>query len=164
MRDAVDLTLFTHVVRRPDDEIELGQAALLIAATEYPGLDISSYGDQLAELGAQGRAKLGDSFGTARVERLLAWFGGELGFRGNSADYYDPRNSFLNEVIDRRTGIPISLAIVMLEICRRANVEANGVSFPGHFLVRADVGGGIVLIDPFDVTVLNHSDLRAIHE
>jgi len=90
---------------------------------------------------------------------------GELGFKGNIADYYDARNSFLNDVIDRRTGIPITLAIVLMAVCRRARVQVHGVSFPGHFLVRAVRGDGEpVFVDPFDGKVLEFGQLRGLYE
>jgi len=72
-----------------------------------------------------------------------------MGFRGNTENYYDPRNSYLNEVIDRRTGIPISLAVLYLELGRRIGLPLEGVSFPGHFLVRLRLRGGVLVLDPF---------------
>ncbi len=85
------------------------------------------------------------------------------GFHGNGDDYYDPRNSFLHEVIERRTGIPITLALVLTEVCRRAGVEARGVSFPGHFLVRAETSRGTILVDPFAGSLLSRAELRALY-
>ena len=73
----------------------------------------------------------------------------ELGFRGNDKEYYDPRNSYLNEVIDRRTGIPITLSILYMELGRRVGLPLEGVSFPGHFLVRLRLSGGVLILDPF---------------
>src|SRR5439155_2918316 len=131
------------------------RAALLIAEPEYPGLELEQYLAALDRLGVEARARL-ERPGAASepplraVTRLLH---DELGFRGNADDYYDPRNSFLNEVLDRRTGIPITLAIVMLEVAARAGVQAHGVSFPGHFIVRspgASPSSGPKFFDPFD--------------
>ena len=88
----------------------------------------------------------------------------EVGFHGNTQDYYDPRNSFLNEVLDRRTGIPISLALVLTEVCRRVGIDARGVSFPGHFLVRVAADGDVMFIDPFDGRLLDERELGEMHE
>jgi regulator of sirC expression with transglutaminase-like and TPR domain len=88
----------------------------------------------------------------------------ELGFRGNEADYYDPRNSFLNVVLSRRIGIPITLAIVVVEVARRAGLEAHGVGFPAHFLVRVEGLRAPLMIDPFHGRLLTPDELRALHE
>ncbi len=164
-----ELTLFAHVAARPDAEIDLAQAALLIAEDEYPGLDVAAYIERLDEMGAAARQLLleldkpGDRRTTARLERVLAFVYRELGFSGNASDYYDPRNSWLNDVLDRKTGIPITLAVVVLEILARAGVEAAGVSFPGHFLVRSPGPRGPVFVDPFDGRILSREDLRELH-
>jgi regulator of sirC expression with transglutaminase-like and TPR domain len=164
-----ELTLFAHVAARPEAEIDLAQAALLIAEDEYPGLDVASYVDRLDTMGAAARAQLldvdkpGDRRTTERLERVLAFVYRELGFSGNATDYYDPRNSWLNDVLDRKTGIPITLAVVLLEIFARAGVEAAGVSFPGHFLVRSPGPSGPLFVDPFDGRILSRDDLRELH-
>src|SRR5262245_21062648 len=103
-----DLALFAHVVARPEAEVDLAQAALLIAEPEYPGLDVAGYLDRLDGLADEARRHLP----IATVPGLARVLHDELGFSGNAEDYYDPRNSYLNEVIDRRTGIPITLAVV----------------------------------------------------
>jgi regulator of sirC expression with transglutaminase-like and TPR domain len=164
-----ELTLFAHVAARPDDEIDLAQAALLIAEDEYPGLDVAAYIEQLDTIGAAAREQLleldkpGDRRSTARLERVLAFVYRELGFAGNATDYYDPRNSWLNDVLDRKIGIPITLAVVLLEILERAGVEAAGVSFPGHFLVRSPGPTGPLFVDPFDGRILSRDGLRELH-
>ena len=153
MTARVNLTLFAHVCARPEAELDLAEAALLIAEVEHPGLDIPRYLAQLAELGRLAAIDVAQSMSDeARIERAVRFVYGHAGFRGNDEDYYDPRNSFLSDVLDRRTGIPISLAVVLLEICRRAGVDARGVSFPGHFLVRCDTPHGTVFVDPFSGT------------
>jgi regulator of sirC expression with transglutaminase-like and TPR domain len=168
MTARVDLALFAHIVSKPEEEIDLAQAALLIAEPEYPGLDIPRYVRRLDELGAQarrravaaGRRSAPSPPGMVEIQPVLELLYGEHGFHGNSEDYYDPRNSYLNEALDRRTGIPITLAVVLIEVASRAGVEAQGVSFPAHFLVRARGSEGPLYVDPFEGRVLTRSDLR----
>jgi regulator of sirC expression with transglutaminase-like and TPR domain len=159
-----ELTLFAHVATRPEAELDLADAALLIAEAEYPGLDIPLYRDRLRALGEEARRRLaGAAPPSSAVDVSRALVYRELGFRGNADDYYDPRNSFLNDVLDRRVGIPITLALVLVETLRGAGASAHGVSFPGHFLVRADAPRGPVWIDPFEGKLLDPGDLRALH-
>jgi len=159
-----DLSLFAHVVGRPDAHVDLAQAALMIAECEYPGLDIPSYISALDRFAARARRALAAAPDDPPMATVLRVLYGDLGFRGNSDDYYDPRNSFLNEVLDRRTGIPITLGIVLIEVCRRVGVEARGVSYPGHFLVRSPTPGGAVFIDPFEGVPLDESDLQMLYQ
>jgi regulator of sirC expression with transglutaminase-like and TPR domain len=144
--------LFQHVASRSDDEIDLAAAALLIAEVEYPGLDVAHYLGLLDGMADVVRARGGAPSGgaDALLRALNHHLYEELGFRGNEEDYYDPKNSFLNEVIDRRIGIPITLSVIYLEVGRRVGLELDGVSFPGHFLVqhRTDQGAKAVL-DPY---------------
>src|SRR3954465_11070555 len=84
-----------------------------------------------------------------RVAVLNEFLYGEFGFRGNTDDYYDPRNSYLNDVLDRRTGIPITLAVLYMALGRRVGLPLEGVSFPGHFLVRLGLRAGVPVLDPF---------------
>ncbi len=131
--------LFAHAVSRPDEDLDLAAAALLIAEREYEGLDVSVWLGRLDELAAAARRR-GRDVGAVRTTLFE-----ELGFHGNQDDYYDPRNSFLNDVLERRTGIPITLAVVFLETAWRMGIDAVGIAYPGHFLVRV---GGLIL-DPF---------------
>lgn len=170
MTARLNLTLFAHLCARPEAELDLAEAALLIAETEHPGLDVGRYIALLDDLGRAARAAVARARPTgetpaeeARIERMLRFVYEDSGFHGNDDAYYDPRNSYLDDVIDRRTGIPISLAVVFTEICRRAGITANGVSFPGHFLVRIDTPRGAVLIDPFAGRPLSHEELRALY-
>jgi regulator of sirC expression with transglutaminase-like and TPR domain len=164
MSERLSLTLFAHVCSRPEAELDLAEAALLIAETGSPGLDVARYVRALDELGEGARAKASRaSSDEARLERAIRYVYDDAGFHGNEDDYYDPRNSFLNEVIDRRTGIPITLAVVLVEVCRRAGVDARGVSFPGHFLVRSDTPRGTIVVDPFSGRPLSRDDLRALY-
>lgn len=134
---------FRELVQGPEELLasRLDEAALLIAAHARPGLDINAYRYRLDDLAR----RCGDG-AVADVTHQL--FEAE-GFRGNERDYYDPRNSYLDQVLDRRLGIPISLAVVLLEVGRRRGIPLAGVSMPGHFLVRV-LGDPPVLIDPFD--------------
>ncbi len=163
MIDRAALALFAHIARRPEAEIDLARAALLIAEPEYAGLDIAQYIDALDRLGLAARARL-DAPGEREppLRRITRFLHDEVGFSGNAEDYYDPRNSFLNEVLDRRVGIPITLAVVTLEVAARAGVAASGVSFPGHFLLRAPGENGPQFVDPFDGRLLDHEGLRRL--
>ncbi len=141
--------LFAQLVSRPDEEIDLAGAALLIAREEYPDLQIERYVERLDALAGE----LGRRVSESGIERVASGLSQllftEEGFRGNSNDYYDPKNSFLNEVLDRRTGIPISLSAVYIEVARRAGFPAYGVGLPGHFLVRLEDPENGLLVDPF---------------
>jgi regulator of sirC expression with transglutaminase-like and TPR domain len=159
-----EITLFSHLVARPESELDLTRAVLLIAEPEYPGLDVARYVEELDRLGAAAAQRIAASPARPPLANVIRYLYEELGFRGNLEDYYDPRNSFLNEVIDRRTGIPISLALVLTEICQRVGIEARGVSFPGHFLVRVDVDGDAMFIDPFDGRLLDRRQIADLHQ
>ena len=147
---------------RPDDDIDLAEAALLVAAEEYPELDLPGYLAQLDALAETLRRRLAPDLPVPQqIEALNRYLFEELGFRPNPADYYDPRNSFLNDVLDRRLGIPLTLSIVYIEVGRRLGLPLSGVSFPGHFLVRCAVSGGMVIIDPYSSGIsLSIEDLR----
>lgn len=134
-------------------EIPLAQAALAVAEEEYPGLDTGAYLAQLDRLGQRVGRHLGPSSPPRAVlDAMKAVIFREEGFRGNEADYYDPRNSFLNEVLDRRLGIPITLSILYVEVARRVGLGLLGVGFPGHFLVKSPAVGPTpdLFIDPFN--------------
>jgi len=137
----------------------LAPAALVIARLEFPRLDPAPYLRRLDLLGEgalhaveQSAATSGDTSTAARVNALNEFLFGEMHFSGSN-DYDDPRNSCLNEVLDRRTGIPITLAVVYMEVASRAGIQIDGVNFPGHFLVRCpemnDAMGSDLIIDPF---------------
>ena len=145
---------FAQEVAAPDDDIDLGRAALLIAATEYPQLDVENELAHLDSLAAAASSRFGGDRDPLYVANVLSEFlFDEIGFRGNHEDYYDPRNSFLNEVLSRRLGIPISLSLLYVEVGKRLGVPLVGVGMPGHFLVRhRDVDD--LFIDPFHGGVL----------
>jgi len=133
-----------------EEPIDLARAALAIAREEYPDLDEGKYLrvlDALAD-GVQSGLPAGASV-ERRVGRMNTHLFHELRFSGNQADYYDPRNSFLNDVLDRRTGIPITLSILYMEVGRRCGLQVDGVGFPGHFLCKVRLGGGELVVDPF---------------
>ena len=145
---------FAQEVAAPDDEIDLGRAALLIAATEYPMLDVDDELAHLDSLAAAASNRLGDDRDPLHAANALSEFlFDEIGFRGNDEDYYDPRNSFLNEVLDRRLGIPISLSLLYMEVGKRLEVPLVGIGMPGHFLVRHREVDDL-FIDPFHGGVL----------
>jgi regulator of sirC expression with transglutaminase-like and TPR domain len=124
---------------------------LLIAEDTHPGLDIPRYLRRLDEIAAPLQGQADDRHPLeARVEQLNGHLFGELGFRGNREDYYDPRNSYLNEVLDRRLGIPITLSVVYIEVARRLGLTVVGIGLPGHFLVEARRDTSSVLLDPFN--------------
>ena len=160
--EAADLSLFAHVVSRATGR-DLAQAALMVAEAEYPGLDIARYIEMLDSLATRVRQAIACAPSAPHLATVLHVLYEDLGFRGNASDYYDPKNSFLNDVLESRCGIPITLAIVLVEICQRVGVDAQGVSFPGHFLVRSAVAGGAMIIDPFDGRPLDAEDLRHLY-
>jgi len=164
MSSRLDLTLFAHVCSSLEQHF--ADAALLIGQIEHSSLDVARYLARLDDLGAQVRqaafAPTGDPAAEdARLERAVRYLYDSAGFRGNAEDYYDPRNSFLGEVLDRKLGIPISLAVVVLEACDRAGIPAYGVAFPGHFLVRS--GSGAAIIDPFAGRRLGADELKSLY-
>ena len=132
--------------------------ALLIARLEYPTLDVRPYLNQLDTLGREASLRVAAAPESLRVHSLNKYLFEELRFTGNREHYDDPRNSFLNEVLERRTGIPISLALVYLEVARRAGVRAEGVNFPGHFLVRCED----LIIDAFHGAILSEDACRVL--
>jgi regulator of sirC expression with transglutaminase-like and TPR domain len=133
-----------------DGDLDAALGAALLARDVYPALDpkrlLARFDDLAAPLGTLG---LDRADAHVAAETLSHHLYETLGFSGNEADYYDPRNSLLPDVLDRRLGIPISLALVYCEIAKRVGVEAHGVGFPGHFLVRVKGGASEALVDPF---------------
>ncbi len=133
----------------PDEAIDVAEAALLIAQEEYPRLDVAAYLARLDALAQGASAVMEDRMAPAEhVARLNRFLFADCGFSGNHDSYYDPRNSFLNEVIDRRMGIPITLSIVYCAVAQRLGLPVHGVAFPGHFLAKY-VASPEILIDPF---------------
>ena len=134
------------------DDVPLADAALAVAAEEYPALDPVKYIARLNALATRVRIHAPEPAraGTLLLAIRTVLFEEER-YRGNDEDYYDPRNSFLNEVLDRRLGIPITLSILYMEVARRAGLQLQGVAFPGHFLLKyAPPGGPEVFIDAYN--------------
>jgi regulator of sirC expression with transglutaminase-like and TPR domain len=154
---------FAELLARDEAEIDLARACLLIAEDAYPGLDVEGYLGEIERLAMRLRGRFPAGAGNEeRVASLNGFLFDELGFSGNTRDYYDPRNSYLNQVLERRTGIPITLSILYLEIGRRIGLAFEGVSFPGHFLVRLRLRGAMLVLDPFSGgDALAESELRA---
>lgn len=160
------MSRFARVVQRADTDLDLDVAALLLGELDEQPIDLAHYRgviDGIAAAAARVRDQLVDrSFAGARAITQVLFL--ELGFRGNTDDYYDPRNSFLHEVIDRRVGIPITLCVLYMEVARRIDERVTGVGFPGHFLVRAHDGDQAVVLDPFNAgAVLSRSDLDELN-
>ncbi len=130
-----------------EEHLDLGKAALLIAKEEYPDLDVPCYVDRLDALADRFQRRASSDCGVLALNTYLF---GEAGFAGNTESYYDPRNSFLNEVLDRRLGIPITLATLYMEIARRVGVRVEGIGLPGHFLLRYAGPEGTFYIDAFN--------------
>ncbi|MEO6519309.1 MAG: SirB1 family protein [Pseudoxanthomonas sp.] len=151
MGERLTLPDWSSLAAQADNTVPLLETALLIARDEYPDLDADLY-DTLAQSHAEHLRP--------EIEAIEAWplkmaainrhLFDELGYTGNHDEYYDPRNSYLNEVFERRLGNPITLAMVQMEVARRLGVPLDGVSFPGHFLVRLPVDDGILVMDPFN--------------
>ena len=142
-------------------EPDVFDGAMRIAQVEYPDLEPVAYRARLDEFARRAAEKLGGK-GRRAVGRLNTFFFDELGFHGNADDYYDPRNSYLNDVIDRRAGIPITLSTVYCEIARRVGIPAFGVGFPGHFLVKCLVGRSELILDCFNGRLLSHDDCQEL--
>lgn len=150
---------FQRCVTRPEPEIDLAEAALLIGLEDAPELAVEPYLARLGALAARVLAVSGPRPpDLAALNRVLF---DEEGFVGDRESYYDPENSFLHCVLDRRKGIPITLALVFLEVGRRAGLALLGVGFPGHFLVKQVAGGEETVIDPFSAgKVLSRADCQ----
>jgi len=139
---------FAEIVSR--DQFDLAEASFMLAQDIYPGIDIASYLGQLDDIAVAIKKRIaGDAFAEQKVIALNYYLFNEMRFSGNVEDYYDPRNSYLNEVLERRIGIPISLSILYLEVGKRLGLNLKGISFPGHFLVKLAVKRGQLVLDPF---------------
>ena len=141
---------FREIVARADENINLAEAALLIAADEYPDLNVSRYLAQLEDMAAALKERLPpDATAAQTIVALNHFLFEEKGFRGNPADYYDPRNSFVSDVLQRKRGNPVALAVVYMEVGRRVGLPLDGIVFPGHFLVKCRLEEGMAILDPY---------------
>ncbi len=162
--DSSQLDYLIRLARRPDEDFNLLEAALVVAKIEYPTLDVGRYMARLDAWAESINSHLPeDCTSEERLRALNHFMFVEQGFCGNTRDYYDPRNSYLNEVLDRRLGIPITLSVIYIELGRRIGLNLEGVSFPGHFLVKLTVDGGAVVLDPYNAGAsLDEEDLTRL--
>jgi regulator of sirC expression with transglutaminase-like and TPR domain len=144
--------------------LDLVETTLLIAAETYPDLDVNREANRVRLISAEGARRVYDrSNPFARLDGLRVYLFEELGFRGNVDDYNDPRNCYLNEVLDRRLGIPLTLSILFLELATAAGFEARGVGLPGHFVCRVEYGGRSILVDAYSGgQVISEEDCRRL--
>ena len=144
---------FDGIVRAPDEEIDLARAALLIAATEYPELSVERELFRLDAIAEGVAPRMDDDTPLYQLNTLSEYLFDELKFAGNHTNYHDPRNSFLNDVMERKRGIPISLSLLYIEVGKRAGVPVLGIGMPGHFIVRHR-DEPEVFVDPFHGGIL----------
>jgi regulator of sirC expression with transglutaminase-like and TPR domain len=154
---------FPEFARRPDEALDLVEGALLIAREAYPDLDLPRYKAKLDRLSEEARRNLPPRAGpAAAVDGLNEFLFGRAGFRGNNENYYDPRNSYINDVLDRRLGIPITLSILYCAVARRVGLPAAGVGFPGRYLVKCRAGRREMIVDCFDGRLLDRKDCQKL--
>ncbi|MFT4190071.1 MAG: tetratricopeptide repeat protein [Comamonas sp.] len=153
------LEYFSTLVQA-DDALPLLEAAIAIAQDEYPELDIQQVLGDVDQLLARLKRRLApDASPVQRLRLLNQFFFRELGFGGNVNHYYDPDNSYINVVLRTRRGIPVTLALIWLELAQGLGLPASGVSFPGHFMVKVSLAKGQVVIDPFTGQSLSREEL-----
>jgi len=151
MRASLALPDWNSLAGLDDDHLPLLATALLIARDEYPQLDADLYDTLLQCHAAHLQQEIDQTdHWPLKMQAINRHLFEDLGYAGNHDEYYDPRNSYLNEVFERRLGNPITLAMVQIEVARRLGVPLDGVSFPGHFLVRLPVDDGVLVMDPFN--------------
>lgn len=154
------LDYFSALVQQ-DDAIPLFEAALSIAQDADPDLDLTEIQVAVDTFGAKLRQRLpSDASAVQKIRMLNHFFYNELGFAGNINDYYDPNNSYLHRVIATRRGIPISLAVIYMELANQIDLNVRGVSFPGHFLMKLSVPAGEIILDPFNGASLSREELE----
>ncbi|MGE3908402.1 MAG: SirB1 family protein [Chloroflexota bacterium] len=154
---------FAALMARDDDDIQVDRAALLFAAAEYPTLDVDANLATLDGFAGELEPRLTGLSDPARIVAEVSEFvHGDLGFSGNAEAYYDPRNSYLNDVLERRRGIPITLSAIYLALGQRLGLPFEGVGMPGHFLVRLRHLVTPIILDPFDGgEILDHAACEA---
>ncbi|MBE9043650.1 transglutaminase family protein [Pleurocapsales cyanobacterium LEGE 10410] len=142
---------FYQEINRPDKEIDLATASLYFSQAEYPDLDVREYLNILDAIASEIEPQLPAELYPLKVIKTINYhLFDRLGFQGNQEDYYEPENSFLNRVIDYKTGIPITLSVVYLAIAQRLNFPMVGIGMPGHFLIRPEFEEAGIFVDPFN--------------
>ena len=136
------------LARDPYATFDVAELALALAREEYPDLDVEAYLGELAGMAREARGYLGSTL-PCRVAGLCRYLFHEMGYRGNKQDYYDPRNSYLNQVMDLRTGIPITLSVLTMALGQRLGIAIAGIGLPGHFIVKAVDRERQILFDPY---------------
>ncbi|MDH5766376.1 MAG: transglutaminase-like domain-containing protein [Gammaproteobacteria bacterium] len=150
MQNKILKSEFEQLLDQPDDQISLAAGALMVARLEYSDLKIETELDRISRLADEIRDRLPENASVAEIlTSLNKVLFVEKGFEGNSEHFYDPRNSFLNDVLNRKLGIPISLSILYIELGQRLGLPLKGISFPGHFLVKLDMQEGAIILDPY---------------
>jgi len=154
------LDYFASLVQE-DDSIPLFEAALAIAQDVDPQLDLAATQAEVDTLAARLQRRLApDASSVQKLRMLNHFFYRELGFAGNVNDYYDPDNSYLHRVISTRRGIPISLAVLYMELAQQIGLDVKGISFPGHFLMKLSIQSGDIVLDPFNGVSLSREELE----
>jgi regulator of sirC expression with transglutaminase-like and TPR domain len=154
------LDYFASLVRE-EEHIPLFEAALSIAQDDDPALDLTACQLDIDKFAARLRRRLpADIAPIPKLKLLNNFFYQELGFAGNLNDYYNPDNSYLHKVLELRRGIPISLAVIYMELAQQIGLEVKGISFPGHFLMKLSVKNGDIILDPFDGASLSREDIE----
>jgi len=153
-------TLFSKEVKKPEADIRLDRAALYLAGEEYPEIDVHSYLAELDAFASQIALREIAETAPADLARAIAhYLFDQVGLHGNTGEYYSPENSYLNRVLETRTGIPITLSLIFLEVARRMGLKCSGIGLPGHFIVGLDDTGEY--LDPFNAgTMLSAEDCR----
>ncbi len=156
--------LFAEIAALDEETLSLDRASLVMALEEYPELDISEYLRQIDMLAARAEVLIGiDRTPVNVIEGINETLFVQEGLRGNTEDYFDPRNSYLNEVLDRKLGIPISLSVLYMEVAKRIGFAVRGVGFPGHFLIKHVAGEKEIIVDPFNMgRILTWNDCQEL--
>jgi len=155
MEETAELKAFTDVAQRLRSATDLVEAALRIARHACADLDVAAYRQRLADMGEEARRRVDPADGPREiVAKINQYLFVEFGLRGNEEDYFDPKNSFINEVLDRKIGIPITLSVIYMSVAEAIPLPLEGVGFPGHFLIRYAGEGDELLIDPFHQGVI----------
>jgi len=161
--DALSVLEYFQSLVAEDASLPLLEAAISVAQDEFPGLDVQAVLSDIDGLAARLRQRIAvDASPTNKLRLLNNYFFHELGFAGNVNNFYDMHNSFVHQVLNRRRGIPITLALIYIELAGQIGLLARGISFPGHFLVKVRMAQGEVVIDPFSGKSLSRDHLEEL--